>query len=78
MKQKLIEAASGKTVNKVELRDGFLTPAQTGARWKMHRESIRRMLRQRRLASIIISRRRLIPLSEIARVEEGGLINSAA
>jgi len=36
------------------------------------------MLRQKRLASIIISRRRLIPASEIERVEREGFIARAA
>lgn len=53
------------------------TPAQTARRWGMHTESIRRMLRQRRLDSLIIARRRLIPLAEIVRVETEGHITRA-
>lgn len=40
----------------------------------MHTESIRRMLRQHRMESLIIARRRLIPLSEIRRVEAEGRV----
>lgn len=44
----------------------------------MHEESIRRMLRQRRLDSIILYRRRLIPLAEILRLEAEGRVARAA
>ena len=54
------------------------TPGQTARRWGMHEESIRRMLRQRRLASLIIARRRLIPLAEILRVEAEGRVTRAS
>jgi hypothetical protein len=52
----------------------FFTPDQAGGRWGWHPESIRRAIRQKRIASIIISRRRLIPISEIERIEAEGLI----
>jgi len=63
--------------NSTDNRPPF-TPTQVAARWSMHVESIRRMLRQRRLASIIIARRRLIPASEVERSETQGLITRAA
>jgi hypothetical protein len=52
----------------------FLTPLETSIRWRKHPETIRLWLRQRKMDSVIISRRRLIPLSEIVRVETQGLI----
>ena len=52
----------------------FLTPELLANRWHQHPESIRRTLRQRRLASVVVGRRRLIPMAEILRVENSGLI----
>lgn len=54
------------------------TPAEVAGRWKWHPESVRRALRERRIASIIISRRRLIPASEIERIENSGYIARVA
>jgi hypothetical protein len=51
-----------------------LTPRMLGQRWFMHEESIRRKLRRRELQSVIIGRRRLIPISEIERVEAAGTV----
>lgn len=53
------------------------TPTQLADRWHWHPESVRRALRERRLASIVIGRRRLIPASEIERVEREGFIARA-
>jgi len=53
------------------------TPAQLASRWHWHPESVRRALRERRLASFIIGRRRLIPASEIERIEREGFIQRA-
>ena len=55
-----------------------LTPAQLARRWHWHPESIRRLLRQRRISSILIGRKRLIPLEEIERVEKDNSITAAA
>lgn len=55
-----------------------LTPTQLASRWSWHPESLRRALRERRIASIIISRRRLIPASEIERIESEGFVSRAA
>lgn len=55
----------------------FLTPQQVADRWGWHVESVRRAIRQRRIASIILSRRRLVPLPEIERTEAEGLIARA-
>jgi hypothetical protein len=54
------------------------TPAQLASRWHWHPESVRRALRERRIASIIVSRRRLIPASEIERIENSGYIARVA
>jgi hypothetical protein len=52
----------------------FLSPAQLAQRWPLHPESIRRKLRRREIASVLIGRKRLIPLSEIERIEAEGRI----
>lgn len=54
----------------------FLTPHQLAGRWGHHPESIRRMLRQRRIASVLFGRRRLIPLAEVHRIEAGGFVSA--
>jgi hypothetical protein len=54
-----------------------LTPSQLAKRWSLHPESTRRILRERRIASIIIGRRRYIPASEVARLENEGFIARA-
>jgi hypothetical protein len=56
--------------------NNYMVPKELAARWHWHEESIRRLLRERRIASIVIGRRRLIPVSEIIRVERNGLIDS--
>jgi hypothetical protein len=52
----------------------YMTPCELASRWHWHPESIRRALRGRRLASVIIGRRRLIPISEVRRLETEGLV----
>jgi hypothetical protein len=56
----------------------YFTPAGVAERWEWHEESIRRALRQRRMASVIIGGRRLIPAAEVERVESEGFIPRAA
>lgn len=53
------------------------TPAQLAARWGWHVESVRRAIRQRRFESVVISRRRLVPVVEIERVEAEGRLARA-
>lgn len=55
----------------------FLTPAELGARWSQHEETIRRKLRRSELPSIVIGRRRLIPIEAVENVEKGGLPNGS-
>lgn len=50
------------------------TPAQVAARWGWHVESVRRAIRQRRIEAVVISRRLLVPLGEIVRIETEGRI----
>ncbi len=47
----------------------YMTPTQVASRWQRHPESIRRMLRQGQLASLVIGRRRLIAEAEVLRFE---------
>jgi hypothetical protein len=53
----------------------FFTPYQLADRWGWHVESVRRAIRQRRIKSVIISRRRLVPLAEVERIEAEGRIS---
>jgi len=53
----------------------FLTPKQVAERWGWHTESVRRVLRQRQIESVIISRRRLVPIAEVERLEDEGRIS---
>ena len=53
----------------------YFTTDQTASRWGFHSESIRRLVRDRKIAAIIIGRRLLIPLSEIERIEREGRIS---
>lgn len=52
----------------------YLTPTGVARRWSYHPESVRRILREQRLASIINGRRRLIPVSEVLRIEAAGYV----
>ena len=53
----------------------FFTPDQIGGRWGWHTESIRRLLRKGQIESVILGRRRLVPISEVERIEAEGLIS---
>jgi hypothetical protein len=54
------------------------TPADLAARWRWHAESVRRAIREGRISSMIIGRRRLIAASEVERIEREGFIARAA
>ena len=56
----------------------FFCPSQLAARWGWNPESIRRAIRQGRIGSVIISRRRLVPVSEAERIEAEGLVQRKA
>jgi len=50
------------------------TPAQLARRWGWHVESVRRAIRQGRIEAVVISRRLLVPVAEICRIETEGRI----
>jgi excisionase family DNA binding protein len=52
----------------------YFTPKQVAARWHWHTESVRRMIRERRLPCVIIGRRLLVPEEELLRTESQGRI----
>ena len=54
----------------------YFTPAELAERWKWHVESVRRKLRRRDIASVVIGRRRLIPAAEVDRVEVEGTVTA--
>ena len=63
-----------KTLNVVAEQEPFLTPNDLAHRWHWHPESVRRKIRRREIESIIVARRRLIPLAEIVRIENEGRV----
>lgn len=50
----------------------FLSAAQLAQRWRMHAESIRRMIREKRLQATRFGRRLRISLAEVERLEREG------
>jgi hypothetical protein len=62
------------TVNGV---NPYLTPRELAQRWRWHVETIRLWLRLKKLESVIVGWRRLIPLVDVERVERSGLIHRA-
>jgi len=55
----------------------YLTPKLLSDRFRMHEESVRRLLRRRVLPSVIINRRRLVPLQAIEQFEKERLVAAA-
>jgi len=53
----------------------YFTTDQVASRWGFHPESIRRLIRQRSIAAVVLGRRLLIPVSEIDRIEREGRIS---
>ncbi len=76
--QNEMNPAPGKVAKKRKARrtDGTAhnTPCQLGERWGWHPESVRRAIRQGRIAAVVISRRLLVPTGEIERIEREGRI----
>jgi len=64
------------TKRKARKTDGtkYMTPCQVADRWAWHVESVRRAIRQRRIEFVVISRRLLVPLTEVERIELGGRV----
>ena len=54
----------------------FMSSAQLGARWTFHPESVRRKIRRGEIGSVVIGRRRLIPMEEVQRIEREGKVES--
>ncbi len=59
-----------------DTRQQFFTCAQVAQRWMWHVESVRRKLRRREIGSVVIGKRRLIPVAEIERIEGEGTISA--
>lgn len=55
----------------------FLCPSQIASRWGWNEESVRRAIREGRIRSIILWRRRLVEVSEIERIETEGRVGFA-
>lgn len=78
-----VEQVAGSAAPKMRLprkTDGskYFTPGQIASRWAWHPESVRRAIRQRRIKAVVISRRLLVPVSEVERIENEGRIDPAA
>lgn len=81
MKEQNQNQADGEAASRnARATDGtaHFTPRQVADRWGWHVESVRRAIRQRRIESIVISRRLLVPVAEIERIETEGRIARAA
>ncbi|HWC59565.1 MAG TPA: hypothetical protein VHC44_07705 [Verrucomicrobiae bacterium] len=79
-KSKVTDAEAARTPDGRKAKtDGktFLCPSQIASRWGWHEESVRRAIREGRIRSIIIWRRRLVEVSEIERIENEGRVGFA-
>ena len=54
----------------------FLNTAEVAARWQLHPESVRRLVREGRLPRMSVGRRILVPMTAIVDCEEGGVVPS--
>jgi excisionase family DNA binding protein len=54
----------------------FLNTGEVAARWQLHPETVRRMLRDGRLPRMYVGRKRLVPLSAIIDCETQGAVPS--
>jgi hypothetical protein len=73
-------AGSGTAMNRTPRKtDGskYFTPRQVAERWAWHVESVRRAIRQGRIEYVVLSRRLLVPIAEIERLEAEGRIARA-
>jgi len=78
MKQKLKADSAAATQVRAQNEPTYLRPAQLASRWKWHVESVRRLLRDRRLESNIVGRSRLIPFAAVLKLEAEGRITRIA
>jgi len=69
-------SAGSRIAVKTHRTDGskYFTPRQVAERWAWHPESVRRAIRQRRIEAVVISRRLLVPVVEVTRIEAEGCI----
>ena len=68
---------SQSTERREEKREAqFLKTAELAARWQLHPETVRKMLRQGRLPRMYIGRHGLVPLSAIRECEQKGAVPS--
>lgn len=58
--------------------NAFLTLAELAARWRIHRSTVRRMIRKRDLAAIQIGSLLRVPLVEVQRYERRQAIGGGA
>jgi hypothetical protein len=54
----------------------FLTPKLVAGRWYRHVETVRKDLRNGKIPSVVIGRRRLVPLAAIEKLEQEGMVNA--
>lgn len=75
-KRRAADRGPAATTTRVHCTDGtaFFTPAQLARRWAWHSESVRRKLRHKEIESVIVGRRRLIPVAAVERVEAEGRV----
>jgi hypothetical protein len=59
-----------------ERQPQFLNTAEVAARWQLHRESVRRIVRQGRLPRMHVARRILVPMNAIIDCEQKGAVPS--
>ena len=62
------------TPNNSKRAGEFLTPTELADRWRWHPESIRRLLRQKRLPSLRLGGKRIIPLADVLAYEVEHLV----
>jgi hypothetical protein len=80
-KIKLIDNGEARTPDGRKAKtDGktFFCPSQIASRWGWNEESVRRAIRENRIRSIVLWRRRLVEVSEIERIEAQGRVQLAA
>lgn len=54
----------------------FLNTAEIAERWRVHPETIRRLIREGRLPRLYIARRRVVPMSAVLACEKQGWVPS--
>ena len=63
-------------VAQAKLEPQFLNTAEVAARWQLHPESVRRLVREGRLPRMSIGRRSMVPLGAIIECEKKGAVPS--